>query len=153
VFVLHSGNVLLHWHCTVSFIKILYCYYLLLLKKINACMNENKLNKYIIIIIIIDVVWPNLGDLFFRRPRRIVKRPEFRLEVVDCTTSGDAKKVDRTDAFVVLLDNDDLPLPSGNFVNGGNRWVKRRQRKMGTVRFFDDRLARFPATDTGKTIQ
>ncbi|XP_060852581.1 uncharacterized protein LOC132930625 isoform X2 [Rhopalosiphum padi] len=85
------------------------------------------------------------------RPRRIVKRPEFRLEVVDCTTSGDAKKVDRTDAFVVLLDNDDLPLPSGNFVNGGNRWVKRRQRKMGTVRFFDDRLARFPAT--GKTIQ
>lgn len=90
--------------------------------------------------------------MFFRRPRRIVKRPAFRLEVVDCTTSGDAK-VDRTDAFVVLLDNDDSPLPSKNIVSGGNRWVKRRQRKMGTVRFFDDRLARFPATDTGKTIQ
>ncbi|KAL5233645.1 hypothetical protein ACI65C_001055 [Semiaphis heraclei] len=87
------------------------------------------------------------------RSRRFVKKPAFRLEVVDCTASGGAKKVDRTDAFVVLLDNDESPLLAGNGISGGNRWVKRRQRKVGTVRFFDDGLSRLPATDIGKTIQ
>lgn len=107
-----------------------------------------------------------------RRPGN-VRIPSFRLEVVDCCSSTSCVTVDwRTDAFLVL-DNDNLPHRShvtynSNYYSpptaivggrgrvgsaGGNRWVKSRLRKTGTVRFFDDGRARFRDTDTGKTVQ
>lgn len=101
---------------------------------------------------------------------RRVKKPAFRMEVVDCSGSG-GPGVGPTDAFVVLENfSSSRPLSTvvdgggkddddGNYViarpgsaSGGNRWVKRRQRKMGTARFFDETRARRPPV-SGKTIE
>lgn len=107
---------------------------------------------------------------FSRRTGSVVKRPAFRLEVVDCSGSGGMRHGGsgtgvggggRKSSFVVLEKNFHATTTKpeeeqgfdGDTGSGGNRWVRRRHRKMGTARFFDDRRARLQAVDTGKTIQ
>ncbi|XP_025406911.1 uncharacterized protein LOC112680893 isoform X2 [Sipha flava] len=111
-----------------------------------------------------------IGGSRTERPGSVLRRPAFRLEVVDCSGSGGGGGGGggdgRNSAFVVLEKNFHATTPtaveeqqqivgggSDDAVSGSNRWVKRRQRKMSTARFFDNRQARFPAVDTGKTIQ
>ncbi|XP_050421355.1 uncharacterized protein LOC126833836 [Adelges cooleyi] len=91
-----------------------------------------------------------------------VKIPSYRLEVVDCSVGGKGSPKSATvadspapvavspadKAFVVLERT-----AWSSVETGGNRWVKRRQRKMGTVRFFDDKRSRNATFAGGKTIQ